>query len=111
MSPLAMVTHINGRQVEFLLDTGATHVAVPASLAIDLGLTPGVPISYHTANGTVTGYTTIIDRVRLGNIELHDVRAGIMPDVSGEILLGMAFLKDLEFSQRGETLTLRQYPQ
>ena len=46
-----------------------------------------------------------------GDISLQNVRATINPGYkSNQILLGMSFLKHLEFSQRGDTLTLRQYP-
>ena len=45
---------INGEAVEFLLDTGATDVAIPAALAERLGLARGAPISLHTANGIST---------------------------------------------------------
>ena len=101
--------YINGDEVEFLVDTGASDVAIPANVAERLDLPKGQPIRYQTANGTVTGYTTVIDRIELGDIVLHDVRAGITPASSSEeILLGMTFLRHLEFAQRGEMLTLRQ---
>lgn len=100
---------INGERVEFLLDTGATTVAVPMRLAERLSLAHGPAVTITTANGTATAYLTRLDEVRLGDITLHDVAATITPGMSGnEVLLGMSFLKQLEFSQRGESLTLRQ---
>ncbi len=102
---------INSQAVEFLLDTGASDVSVPASLARRLGLKHGAPLIYNTANGPITAYLTHISRLNLGGIELHDVRASINPHMDGElILLGMSFLKHLEFTQRGDTLIIRQYP-
>lgn len=103
---------INGEAVELLLDTGASDVSVPAGVAQRLGLRRGQPVRYSTANGTITAYLTRIPVLRLGTIELHDIRASINPQMDGEtILLGMSFLRHLEFTQRGDTLIIRQYPQ
>lgn len=101
---------INGIEVVFLLDTGATDVALSSQLARRLGLPRGLPVTIQTANGTVTGYATRLQSVRLANIELHNVTATINPAMQAEdeVLLGMSFLKHLEMSQRGNTLTLRQ---
>lgn len=100
---------INGEPVEFLLDTGATAVSVPAHIATRLNLARGAEQLVNTANGTVVTYATRLERVRLGEIELRNVRAHINPGMrSDEVLLGMSFLRELEFTQRGNTLTLRQ---
>lgn len=100
---------INGKRVTFMLDTGATMVAVPASIAGELGLKSGRAIVYQTANGSATGFASMLDSVSVGEITMNDVRAGITPGLQGdEILLGMSFLKNIEFTQRGDTLTLRQ---
>jgi aspartyl protease family protein len=102
---------INDRQVVFMLDTGATDISIPQHLADELGLKKGPRIVYQTAAGKSWGYSTVLDSVAIGNIELNNVRASINPNVSDlDILLGMTFLKHLEFTQRGDTLTLRQYP-
>jgi aspartyl protease family protein len=102
---------INGQAVEFLLDTGASDVSVPENVARRLGLERGNPRYYNTANGTITAYHTRLPRLGIGTIELHDVRASINPHMGGEtILLGMSFLRHLEFTQRGDTLIIRQYP-
>ena len=101
---------INGRPVTFLLDTGATGVAVPVALAQRLQLQRGRPLVTRTANGTVTAYATVLDSVSVGGIELGGVGATIAPGLGGEeVLLGMSFLKHIEFTQRGDTLILRQY--
>lgn len=100
---------INGHSVVFLLDTGATDVVVPADLAQKLGLQPGYRQNAVTANGIVTVRETLIEELQLGGIYLSDVKASINPGMSGdEILLGMSALKDLEFTQSGNTLSLRQ---
>jgi aspartyl protease family protein len=101
---------INGKPVTFLLDTGATGVAIPESTAKRLGLQRGRAYQSQTANGIAIGYATLLDLVAVGDIELQDVRAGIAPGLQGgQILLGMTFLKHIEFTQRGDTLILRQY--
>jgi aspartyl protease family protein len=101
---------INGKPVVFFLDTGATMVSIPAHLKDYLNLEQGVPLMAQTANGTITTYHTSLDNIAIGAIELHNVRASLNPQMSmNEILLGMSFLKHLEFTQRGDTLILRQY--
>lgn len=101
---------INGREVTFLLDTGATFVAIPARVADRLGLPRGRRVTVNTANGTADSFTTSIDTLQLGAIRLHDVNAGIVPGMGGEeILLGMSALRQLDFTQRGGELILRQH--
>jgi aspartyl protease family protein len=100
---------LNGAPVQFLIDTGATDVAISEDEARSLGLRFGPRILVSTARGTTTAYQTNIDRVELGEIVLHDVQATIVPDMpSREVLLGMSFLKHLEIFQHGHVLTLRQ---
>ena len=100
---------INGHTVEFMLDTGATDIAIPASLAQDLGLQKLGRMEFTTANGVAYGYATRVREVRVGNIQLHDLAASINPNMSDDVvLLGMSFLKKIEFTQRGDTLILRQ---
>ena len=103
---------INGQHVVFMLDTGATGVAVPQHIANELQLKRGAAIQVLTANGEVTGYASMLESVAVDGIELKNVRAIINPgDDSDMILLGMSFLKKIEFTQRGKTLILRQYTQ
>ena len=100
---------INNQPVVFMLDTGASDISVPANIAKQLGLKRGTSQTYQTANGPIISYLTRLDSVSLGPITLHDLRASINPNVDNdEILLGMSFLKHLEFTQRGDTLTLRK---
>lgn len=100
---------INGRSVEFLLDTGATTISVPAGLADDIGLEQGIETRVGTAAGPVTVYATRLDRVELGDIRIRGVRAHINPHARGkEVLLGMSFLRQLDFRQEGDRLILEQ---
>jgi aspartyl protease family protein len=101
---------VNGQTVEFMLDTGASDVAIPAKLADELGLKRGRPVQYQTANGIVTAYRTTLDSVAIGPMIVRNVPASINPGMRDmEILLGMSVLKHVEFTQRGDTLILRPY--
>jgi len=100
---------VNGQPVVFMLDTGASDVSIPAHLASRLELRRGPATTYDTANGRIEAYRTTLAEVRLGDIVLRNVAASINPGMQDdELLLGMSFLKHLEFTQRGDTLTLRQ---
>lgn len=100
---------LNGRPTEFLVDTGATAVSVSNTIARRAGLQRGHSIRALTANGMTLAYITTIDRLVIGGIEERNVAASIVPNFPGEqVLLGMSFLKRLDFSQRGDTLTLTQ---
>ena len=100
---------INDYDVVFLLDTGATDIAVPESLANEIGLIKKQRIVVRTANGNARAYRTRIASVGIGDIKLYDLNATILTNMPGkEILLGMNFLKHLEIIQKGKTLTIKQ---
>jgi aspartyl protease family protein len=99
---------INGEEVIFLVDTGATDVAVPAHLANKLQLKAGREGLASTANGTVRISESTIDTLRVGDIVLLNVDANLNPGMKDDhILLGMSVLRQLEFTQRGDWLILR----
>jgi len=101
---------INQQAVTFLVDTGASFVAIPAELAEEMGLQRGRRFMVETANGSAPGFSTRLQRLRIGDIELRDVDAGIVPGMGGDdVLLGMSALRQLDFSSRGGDLLLRQY--
>jgi len=102
---------INNKAAEFLLDTGATDVVISANLANLYNLKRGPRSIASTANGNVTVYATRIERLSIGNITLTQVPASINPGMDDMILLGMSALRQVELTQRGDTLTLRYYPQ
>lgn len=98
---------IDGVEVAFLLDTGATRVAVPEHIAERAGLHKGPVSQTQTASGVVDSWLTRIASVRLGPFEMQEVRAVIIPDMPGdEVLLGMSFLKHLKLEQTGKRLRL-----
>jgi aspartyl protease family protein len=98
---------INDQSVVFLLDTGATLVAIPEHIASRLGLKKGASFLSETANGSSVSYRTNIDKLALGDIVMTNVPASISSGMEfDEILLGMSFLKHLKMNQQGKTLTL-----
>ena len=99
---------INDSEVTMMLDTGATDVAIPPDLARELNLPELARVRMRTANGVVEGYRTRLDRVALGPIELNDVSAAVVPNLAGDVLLGMSFLKRLDWQQQDGQLILRQ---
>ncbi len=101
---------INEKPVDFLLDTGATDVAISLNLAQQLELKKGLRGIASTANGNVIVYATRIQRLQIGGIILYDVPASINPGMDDFILLGMSALRQVEFIQRDNVLTLRKYP-
>ena len=103
--------NINGHRVEFLLDTGATQIAIPAGVAQKIGLRRLYETQIQTANGMARAYGTKLDSASVGDIRLERLPAMITTGMAGDVvLLGMGFLKHIEFTQRGDTLILRQYP-
>lgn len=102
---------INGIDVTFLLDTGATYVAVSSTLAQRAGLSRGAATQSSTANGVVRSWLTTIDRVQLGPIVMREVKATILPNMPEyEALLGMSFLKHLSLKQQGGELVISSQP-
>jgi len=97
---------INGHPVLFLVDTGATDVAISEKAAREMGLEFGPPTTVMTAAGPARAWRTRLDRVSLGNIALDNVRATITPGLGNEVLLGMSFLKYFQMRQEGNRLEL-----
>lgn len=102
--------HINNLPATFLLDTGATDVVIPASLAdrFDLPeLGQGIGL---TANGRVKVTRTTINVLSIGDITLYNVPASINPGMNKmqAVLLGMSALGRLELNQRDGELRLIQ---
>ena len=102
--------YINDKEIFAIIDTGATDVSIPAGIASQLHLQRGPAIEVTTANGNIIVYATTIEKIQLGDITLEGIRANINPHMhEQEVLLGMSFLKHLEFSQQGQQLILKQY--
>lgn len=103
---------INGQTVRFLVDTGATSVAMNKSQAKKLGIRyriHGEPATASTASGYVRSYRVRLKSVSLGKIKRNNVEAMVIDgNHPGPILLGMSFLGDLKVEKSGSAMTLRQ---
>jgi len=102
---------INGYSVDFLVDTGATAIALNKETARRLGLNylDGQKIMISTASDVVPGYMISLDTVQVGDIILHNVRALVSTGTSSNtILLGMSFLGQLDIHQVGAKMELKK---
>lgn len=101
---------INGANVRFLIDTGASMVSLGASDARRLGINAatGEAGFAQTANGVVRVWEHRLDAVSLGGITLYGVRAIVHENDLPVALLGMSFLNRVEMDRKGTSLTLRK---
>lgn len=102
---------INDHLVNFIVDTGATLVAINANQAksLEIDYTKGKPTQVDTANGKANAYLISLPEVSLGAIRVYDVPAVVVEgDSPAEILLGMSFLKRLEIRDNNQLLELQQ---
>lgn len=102
---------INGFGVDFLVDTGASAVALNAATAKRLGIDylNAPKVGVRTASGTGIAYQVNLDQVQLGDISRFNVMAIVLDGPEPErALLGMSFLQDLDLQRRGERLDLIQ---
>jgi len=98
---------VNGQQVNFVVDTGATSVVIPLHLAEDMDLPLGQQITTITANGYGTAYETILDSLTLGDITLKNIKASATHGLTGdEALLGMTFLRRVKLEQENGVMTI-----
>lgn len=101
---------INGAMVNFMVDTGATSIAMNSNTARRIGinyLLDGKEIRVSTAQGVTNAWQIKLDRVRVGEIELRNVDAGVLEGSHPtEVLLGMSFLSRLKVEHQGEVMLL-----
>lgn len=87
---------VNGQTVQFLVDTGATSVALNDAHAKRLGIdyrVSGRPLQVSTASGVTRGWRVMLDRVKIGDLEVSGVEAVVLEGgAPHEALLGMSFL-------------------
>lgn len=100
---------INGFDVIFLVDTGASFVAIPESVANEIGLTKGKEFTASTAGGETKSYITNLDSLSVGKIKKTNLFAHIVPEMDRRhILLGNNFLYDLSVEQKDRKLIIKQ---
>ena len=102
---------INGQSVRFLVDTGATSVALSERHAARLGIQhriDGRPVGIGTASGDALGHAIRLDSLAIGGVRLNDVRAVVIEgDSPRHVLLGMNVLSRFDIDQRENLLILR----
>lgn len=99
---------INGKDVNLLVDTGASAVVIPEAMADELGLDKTRPIKMASASDVYAAYETIIPDLEVGPIHLSNVVGNINPKATGnQILLGMSALKSMKLIQENGKMTLR----
>lgn len=101
---------INGKAVKFVVDTGATTVALSAAEAqrINLRYEQGQRIQMATANGVSSAYRVRLDAVRVGDVVAYDVEAVVSPQPMPFVLLGNSFLKRFQMQKTNDQLTLEK---
>jgi aspartyl protease family protein len=97
---------INGRPVDFLIDTGATGTAIPSSLASELKLPSTGSVQSGTAGGVVTGSLVRADIELQGGVKIERLRIVALPRLGDSPLLGMDILGKLHWQQRDGVLRI-----
>nr|WP_236581441.1 TIGR02281 family clan AA aspartic protease [Hydrogenophaga sp. BPS33] len=101
---------INGRAVQFLVDTGASSVILSESDAkrINLDYTKGRRVIVNTANGNVSGHQVRLDSVRVGDAQVYGVDAIVLPQPMLFVLLGNTFLTRFQMQRHNDQLVLEK---
>ncbi|WP_459991115.1 retropepsin-like aspartic protease family protein [Methylosoma difficile] len=98
-------SEVNGIPVKFVVDTGATLVSLPLSLAESADITCKKQILMETANGASLACTGIIKKLKFGSFTLKEVDVAIVPNLSSP-LLGMNILEKFKITQQGNTMRI-----
>ncbi|WP_018905460.1 TIGR02281 family clan AA aspartic protease [Variovorax paradoxus] len=101
---------INGRPVTFMLDTGATSIALSADDAQRIGLdySKGQRIQMSTANGVSSGYRLRLQSVRVGDVEVYDIDAIVSPQPMPFVLLGNSFINRFSMRRDADQMVLEK---
>ncbi len=99
---------IDGKPVQFMVDTGATVVALGQGEAdrLKLDYRSGRPVRMSTANGVVQGWAFKLRQVRLGDVTVYEVDAVVTPVGMPMVLLGNSFLNRFNMRRDGDVMTL-----
>ena len=101
---------LNGYPMSFLVDTGATSIAISAAEAKRMGLDykAGQATGVSTAAGMVPAWRVKFNTVKVGSIEVNQVDGMVVETGLNVPLLGMSFLNRMEMRRDGQTMTLTQ---
>ncbi len=99
---------INGKAVQFMVDTGATSVAMGVQDAerASINYKSGQSVMVATANGNAQGYRIKLASVRVGDVEVFDVDAVVTPQAMPFMLLGNSFLTRFAMTRENDQMTL-----
>ncbi len=100
---------VNGQAVTFLIDTGATSVALPASVAQSAHAECKEMVQIDTANGTTQACRVNIATLKFGVFKLNNVEAVIAPNLT-QPLLGMSVLKQYKIAQEQNEMRISERP-
>lgn len=98
---------INGHATTFMVDTGATTVAIDPRVARAAGLPKGYPATFGTASGQAQGETVPRQSVSVGGLRIDEVTVAVIDGVGEVGLLGQNILRHLEVTQSGDRMILR----
>jgi aspartyl protease family protein len=103
---------INGKAVSFLVDTGATAIALGQADADRLGINyKNAPRGFAgTANGRIPVNVVTLASVRVGEVEIANVEAVVMPSTMEHVLLGNSFLTRFQMKRDNDTMRLTKRP-
>lgn len=101
---------INGQPMRYMVDTGASTVAMGRTEAERLGLPflQGQSVSMGTANGSTRGWRLRLDSVRIGGLEARGVEAIVLPQPMPFVLLGNSFLAEFRMTRQGNQMVLEK---
>jgi aspartyl protease family protein len=101
---------INGKSVQFMVDTGATTVAMGSAEAKRMGIdyTTGKPIRMSTANGQALGYLLTLNSIRIGDVEVQNVEAIVSQQSMPYVLLGNSFLTRFSMRRDNDQMVLER---
>ncbi|MCZ2103487.1 MAG: TIGR02281 family clan AA aspartic protease [Burkholderiales bacterium] len=101
---------INGRVIQFMVDTGATTVAIGRPDAERMGLPyqKGQAVMLNTANGATQGWRLRLDSVRIGDVEVFQVDAIVTPQAMPYVLLGNSFLGQFQMTRTNDQMVLEK---
>jgi aspartyl protease family protein len=103
---------INGRAVEFVVDTGATTVSMSQADAERIGLKyrDGQRGMAGTANGMIPVHRVMLTSVRIGDVQVYNVEALVVPAQMPYVLLGNSFLTRFQMKRENDVMTLEKRP-
>jgi aspartyl protease family protein len=101
---------INGRTMDFVVDTGASTVVLgrPDAERMGLNYQKGQPVRLSTANGIAQGWQLKLDSVRIGDVEVFGIEAIVTPQPMPFVLLGNSFLEEFQMTRMNDRMVLEK---